>query len=139
MQSFVDDLALLAAQHNVNVNTKKTKEILIGPIAKNPPQQLTLGGTTVDRVDTFKLLGVHVSADLKWTQHVSAISAKAASRIYLLKQLKRTGAQRSDLMHFYTAIVRPVLEYASPVWHSSLTLAQPETLESLQKRAMRII
>jgi len=39
-------------------------------------------------------------------------------------------------MHFYTVIVRPVLEYASPVWHSSLTVAQTETLESLQKRAM---
>jgi len=139
MQSFVDDLAQQAAQHNMNVNTKKTKEMLIGPIAKNPPQQLTLSGTTVDRVDTFKLLGVHVSADLKWTQHVNAISAKAASRIYFLKQLKRTGAQMSDLMHFYTAIVRPVLEYASPVWHSSLTVAQTETLESLQKRALRIM
>jgi len=45
----------------------------------------------------------------------------------------------SDLMHFYTAIVRPVLAYASPVWHSSLTVAQTETLESLQKRALRII
>jgi len=36
-------------------------------------------------------------------------------------------------------IVRPVLEYASPVWHSSLTVAQRESLESIQKRAMRII
>ena len=139
MQSFVDDLALLAAQHNVNVNTKKTKEMLIGPIAENPPQKLTLSGMTVDRMDTFKLLGVHVSTDLKWTQHVNAISAKATSRIYFLKQLKRTGAQRSDLMHFCTAIVRPVLGYASPVWHLSLTIAQTEMLESLQKRAMRII
>ena len=30
-------------------------------------------------------------------------------------------------------------EYACPVWHSSLTADQHETLESLQKRAMRII
>jgi len=36
-------------------------------------------------------------------------------------------------------IVRPVLEYASPVWHSSLTVAQSDSLESVQKRAMRII
>ena len=133
MQSFVDDLAQQAAQRNMNVNTKKTKEMLIGPITKNPPQQLTLSGTTVDRVDTFKLLGVHVSTDLKWTQHVNAISAKAVSRIYFLKQLKRAGAQMSDLVHFYTAICY------SPVWHSSLTVAQTETLESLQKRAFWII
>jgi len=36
-------------------------------------------------------------------------------------------------------VVRPVLEYASPVWHSSLTVAQSESLESVQKRAIRII
>jgi len=39
MQSFVDELAQQAAQHNMNVNSRKTKEMLIGPIAKNPPQR----------------------------------------------------------------------------------------------------
>jgi len=32
-----------------------------------------------------------------------------------------------------------VLEYAWPVWHSSLTVAQTKALESLQQRAMKII
>jgi len=67
------------------------------------------------------------------------ISSKAASRLYFLKHLKRAGAGTGDLLCFYNTIVRPVLEYASPVWHSSLTAAQSESLESLQKRAMRII
>jgi len=123
----------------MNVNGKKTKEMMIGPITKNPPRQLTLSGATVDRVATFKLLGVHVSNDLKWAQHVDAISAKVASRLYFLKQLKCTGASLSDLLCFYTTVVRPVLEYACPVWHSSLTVAQSDMLESLQKRALRII
>jgi len=35
MQSFVDELAQQAAQHNMNVNSRKTN-LLIGPIAKNP-------------------------------------------------------------------------------------------------------
>jgi len=56
-----------------------------------------------------------------------------------LKQLKRSGAGSKDLLYFYNTVVRPVLEYASPVWHSSLTVGQNEVLESMQKRAMRII
>ena len=44
-----------------------------------------------------------------------------------------------DLLCFYTTVVRPVLEYACPVSHSSLTIGQHEALESLQKRAMPII
>ena len=39
----------------------------------------------------------------------------------------------------YITVVRPVLEYACPVWHSSLTAAQTKTHESLQQRAMKII
>jgi hypothetical protein len=139
MQTFVDELVQQAAQNGMNVNGKKTKEMIIGSLIKDPPPQLTLSGATVDRVATFKLLGVHVSNDLKWAQHVDAISAKVASRLYFLKQLKRTGAPLSDLLCFYTTVVRPVLEYACPVWHSSLTVAQSEMLESLQKRALRII
>ena len=84
-------------------------------------------------------LGVHVSTDLKWAQHVDAIYSKVASRLYFLKQLARSSASREDLLCFYKTVVRPVLEYACPVWHSSLTDAQTESLESLQRRAMRII
>jgi len=70
---------------------------------------------------------------------VNVIFSKAASRLYFLKQLKRAGVGTGDLLCFYNMIVWPVLKYASPVWHSSLTVAQSESLESVQKRAMQII
>ena len=35
--------------------------------------------------------------------------------------------------------MRPVLEYACPVWHPGLTLNQSDLIESQQKRALRII
>jgi len=63
----------------------------------------------------------------------------AASRLYILKQLKHSGAGRRDLLYFYTTTIRPVLEYACLVWHSSLTAAQSRALESIHRRAMRII
>jgi len=34
--------------------------------------------------------------------------------------------------HFYVTVIRTVLEYACPVWHSSLTATQTKELESLQ-------
>ena len=56
-----------------------------------------------------------------------------------LKQLKRSGVGSDDLLYFYVTVIRTVLEYACPVWHSSLTAAQTKALESLQRRAMRVI
>jgi len=43
------------------------------------------------------------------------------------------------MLYFYVTVIRTVLEYACPVWHSSLTAAQTKALESLQRRAMQVI
>jgi len=60
-------------------------------------------------------------------------------RLYFLKKLKRAGVPPHQLLYFYTTVIRPVLEYASPVWHHSITRAQSYQLESIQKRAVHII
>ena len=44
-----------------------------------------------------------------------------------------------DLVHIYTLYVRSVLEFNCCVWHFSLTKAQEEELERVQKIACRII
>jgi len=79
MQSFVDQLVQQATDAGMIVNGRKTKELLIGPLLKDPPPSVSLSGTPVDRVTVFKLLGVHVASDLKWSQHVDAITSKAAA------------------------------------------------------------
>ena len=61
------------------VNGRKTKELLIGPVLKDPTPSVSLSGTPMECVTVFKLLGVHVASDLKWLQHVDAIILKVAS------------------------------------------------------------
>ena len=140
MQLFIDELVHQTSEIGMQVSTKKTKVMFISSTLKDPPPlSVTLSGETVERVATFKLLGVHVSNDLKWAQHIQAISAKGASRLYFLKQLKRAGAGTDDLLCFYCSMIRRVLEYACPVWHSSLTAALSLAQESLQKRDINII
>ena len=117
------------------VNGRETKETLIGSVLKDPP----CPSLSVERCNTLKLLGVHVANDLKWTQHVDAISSKVSSRLYFLRQLKRSGAGQEDMLCVYVTVIQPLLEYACLVWHSSVTAAQTKALKSLQQTAMRII
>jgi len=42
-------------------------------------------GKAVNLYTTFKLLGIRVSSDLKWADHVDAIVSNAMSRVQLLK------------------------------------------------------
>ena len=80
-----------------------------------------------------------MSSDLSWEAHVNTICARVAPRLYYLKQLKRTGLPAADSLYYYLTVIRPVLEYGCALWHHGLTVAQSQKLESLQKRALRII
>ncbi len=83
------------------------------------------------------LLGVTISSDLTWNKHVENIVAKAGKRVYMLYQLKRAGIGQHDLVTIYVSVIRPVLEYACPVWHTNLNDQLTESIETVQKRALK--
>jgi len=35
------------------------------------------------------------------------------------KKMKRAGVSREDLLYFFQAVVRPILEYACQAWHTT--------------------
>ena len=113
--------------------------MLIGRIDSTSIPLLSTAAGPIKRICNFKLLGLHVDASLCWTTHINSIISKASKRLYFLKQLRRAGVPPQHLLHFYTSGIRPVLEYASPVWHYSITRAQTEQLETMKKRAVHII
>ena len=89
-------------------------------------------------VSSFKLLGVTPSNDLTWNSHVEKVIKKANSRLYALRQLKKAGLSKTDLVIIYCSFVRSVVEYAAPAW-SNVTMYLSDSIETIQKRALRII
>ena len=121
-------------------NVDKTKDMVISfhkqPIVIPP---ITLEGVEIERVKSVKLLGIIVTDKVTWNENTTYICSKASKRLYHLKQLRRAGFDSVDLLAFYGSVIRPVLEYACPVWHTSLDVADSAKIESIQRRAMRII
>jgi len=101
-----------SSSNYMNVNIKKTKEMIICPSNSNVFSPLRVADVEIELVDVFKLLGVYIYRSLKWDERVRSICNKAASRIHFLKQLKRSSVSPDDLFHFYATMIRPVLEYA---------------------------
>ena len=64
---------------------------------------------------------------------------RANSRLYLLRTLKYYNLTIPDLVNIYISFVRPVLEYATPVWSGGLSKGQCQMIEQVQKRACRVI
>jgi hypothetical protein len=139
MQTAADQISEWSQRNLMNINVKKTKEMLLGPILKNPPDQIVLNTVNIERVTSFKLLGITVMNNMSWENHVSAICAKSSKRLHFLTILKRSAVSPTDLLQFYKCVIRPVIEYACPVWQSSLTSDQSDRLESVQRRALKII
>ena len=54
-----------------------------------PPAPLTVKGSVIQRVVTYKLLGVYISEDLSWNAHIEHIVKKANKRLYPLRTLKK--------------------------------------------------
>ena len=87
----------------------------------------------------MKLLGITIQNDLKWESHVKDIEKRANAKLYMLRSLAKFGLSHEDLITVFIGYIRPILEYATPVWSGGLTFAQKERLERIQKRALRII
>ena len=79
-------------------------------------RSVTIGEQVLERVEHAKMLGVTISNNLTWSKHVDNIVSKAGMRVYMLYQLKRAGISQLDLVKIYVSVIRPVLEYACPVW-----------------------
>ena len=125
--------------NKVNINTKKIKEMLLGSVSKDPPPVITINSSPVERVQSFKSLGVLLTSSLSWSEHITAVCTKASKRLYFVKLLKRSGMTSDDLLSYYKTVIRPVTEYVCAVWHSSITAEQRDQLETIQRRAVRII
>ena len=80
-----------------------------------------------------------MDSDLTWNKHVENIVPKAGKRLYMLYQLKRARIGQHDPVIIYVSVIRPVLEYACPVWHTNLNKHLTESTETVQKRALKCI
>ena len=139
INEYVNEVVTWSSNNQMNINYNKTKQMILGPLGKDCQNSLNIDGNDIQRLQVFKLLGVLIDDRLNWKCHVNAMCAKAASRLYFLRLLKRSGVLESDLLYFYISVIRSVLEYACPVWHNSLTAEQTHSIESIQKRAIYII
>ena len=137
LKQFVDQIDSWSKKNHLKINVKKTKTMSL--LYNNSPLNFDIDNELIQPVTSYKLLGVHIDSDLKWNTHIDFIYKKSSSRLHFLKHLKRNNIQPMDLLYYYKAVVRPILEYACPVWHSSITVAQSNKLETIQKRALSII
>ena len=104
-----------------------------------PPQNLKFNGKLINVAKKIKLLGVILTDDLKWAENTLNICSKVNKKLYLIRMMKQFGLQRAELVTAWRAMLRPITEYAVPLWHSGLTECDSGNIEMLQKKALGTI
>ena len=140
LQTLLDTLHKWTTDNHVTINTTKSTIMHINT-STTPvqPPQTSIGTSSLQVVQSAKLLGVTLDHKLTWKDHVASLTRAATYKLYLLRRLRSLGTPAAELASVYTHFILPKLTYASPAWSSSLTATQRHQLERVQKRACRLI
>ncbi len=79
----VSTLTKWCQEHHLSLNIDKTKELVVDyrrQSRENTP--ITIDKTPVERVTSFKFLGVHITENLTWSAHTDAVLKKAHQRLF---------------------------------------------------------
>lgn len=89
----VQHLTEWCADNNLALNTDKTKEVVVDfrRSRKAVQDPLFINTEEVERVDSIKFLGTHITKDLTWTRNTSYLVKRAQQTRFFLRKLKQAG------------------------------------------------
>jgi hypothetical protein len=90
-------------------------------------------------VDTARYLGVTLDKRLTWSTHVDQVRKKASQRLGVLGPLfnRRSGISIRNGVLLYRQLIRPMMDYACPVWRSAAR-SHIRKLQVLLSKCLRI-
>ena len=66
-------------------------------------------GDSIPLPCSIKLLGVTISNDMRWNDHVANVIKRASKRMYVLRNLKKSSCPVGVMKMVYIAFIRTIL------------------------------
>ena len=137
LQEDVDAILKWIREHGLTPNHTKTKLLTISRSRRPISTNLKIEGHIIPPSPSVKYLGVTLSSNLTWSEHITNISKAAKKQIGLVhRQLHQAPVDvRRKIVH---TTILPKLEYCSAVWdpHQKQDIAR---LDSVQRFAGRMV
>ena len=99
---------------------------------------LMLDGKELETVDKAKVLGLTISCNLKWNNHVNESIKKSKQTPILSSPLKESPRFGGDVVNFLCTAIRPVLEYSPQIFHHALPAYLSDDIQRFQRHALSI-
>ncbi|KAJ0022335.1 hypothetical protein NQD34_009825 [Periophthalmus magnuspinnatus] len=102
-------------------------------------RSVNIQGRDIERVDSYKYLGVHLNNKLDWSHNTDALYRKGQSRLCLLRRLRSFGVRGSLLKTFYGSVVASAILYGVVCWNSSITERERKKLDKVIKKSSSVL
>ena len=102
-------MAVWCKVNNLSLNVSKTKEMIVDYKRKRGEHaSIHIDRAVMERVESFKFLGIHITKDLTWSTHTDTVVKRERQRLFPLRRLIRfsMGAQISK---FYSCTIKSIL------------------------------
>ena len=107
MQEDIDRIAEWTNVNLLNFNRSKCKAMLISRRQhQHQPHLFYLQGDIIEQVCSYKYLGVMVTSNLKWDEHIDKVSLKAKRLLGHLYRVFYRNVQPQYLLNLYISLVR---------------------------------
>ena len=138
LQLATDKLSEWAKTEGMDLNTEKTKVMIFGD--RSDCISITLNGTQIESVDSFKYLGVLLDPELSFSMQTDYAVGKVKRATAKVARLieGRKGIPITVGINLYKTIVRPHMEHALPVW-ASISEKDLVKLKNAQTQCIRKI
>ncbi|KAM9503061.1 uncharacterized protein ACWYII_000518 [Salvelinus alpinus] len=103
---------------------------------EHPP--IHIDGSVVEKVESFKFLGVHITDKLNWSTHTDSVVKKAQQRLFNLRRLKKFGLSPKALTNFYRCTIESILSGCITAWYGNCSAHNRKALQRVVRSAERI-
>lgn len=141
IQTQVNKLNRFAEDMDMKINKEKSKVMIFNTSRTfDFLPRITIDGINyLEVVEEMKLLGIIFQSNMKWYANTSNLCHNGYGRLWMLRNLKKYGASKKDLLDVYIKQCRCVLELAAPVWSAGISDMESKQLERVQKTAFAVI
>ena len=136
----LQEIQNFAETNEMSINSQKTKIMIFNKSLKYDfMPEIQIKGENLEVVEEFKILGLVITSDMRWNQHVKYICQRGYAKLWFLRRLKKLGVSTHVLIDLYEKHIRSILEYAAPAWSPMLTAENKSDIERVQKCSYSII
>ena len=125
-------------RNKLTLNVKKTKYTIFGLRSQTKhlrEHALYIDDIKIDRVHTYKYLGITLDANLTYSKHLENLIKTISYKALLLAKMRKYISQDVAL-RIYKTIILPVLEYGDTLYDGA-NLKLTGKLQILQNRCLR--